>query len=29
MREQMDEDALKKVIKHYPHTRWPTWRPSN
>ena len=22
MREQMDEDALKKVIKLYPHTRW-------
>ncbi len=21
MREQMDEDALRKVIKHYPHTR--------
>ena len=22
MREQMDEDALKKVIKYYPRTRW-------
>jgi hypothetical protein len=22
MREQMDEDNLKKVIKYYPHTRW-------
>ena len=22
MREQMDEDALKKVIKYYPHSRW-------
>ena len=22
MRDQMDEDELKKVIKHYPHTRW-------
>lgn len=22
MREQMDEDGLKKVIKQYPHTRW-------
>jgi hypothetical protein len=22
MRDQMDEDALKKVIKFYPHTRW-------
>jgi hypothetical protein len=21
-RQQMDEDALKKVIKYYPHTRW-------
>ena len=22
MREQMDEDALRKVVKHYPRTRW-------
>lgn len=22
MRQQMDEDSLKKVIKQYPHTRW-------
>jgi hypothetical protein len=22
MREQMDEDGLKKVIKYYPHSRW-------
>ena len=22
LREQMDEDDLKKVIKYYPHTRW-------
>jgi hypothetical protein len=22
LREQMDEDELKKVIKHYPHSRW-------